>query len=258
MGKKYEGGWKLDKKDGKGLQYFLYNDNYLEKKEECEDILVNEDEVIEYKNSFYYYDYEHKCYEGEFDEDKKNGKGTYYYYSGVEKYVGDWKNNQKDGKGTLRNRNQRLIYYGDFSKNKMVYGSLYDDDGIKFFGHFENELYVGYGKLYNNKEKYEIQGYFKDGELNGEAMIFLKKELFETVTLKGTFVNGKLDGYVKFYYTDSYIINILFDNGAKNEIDDQFNFVVIIENNNTFYQSINEKDKDFVDKIINEYSIFKK
>ena len=257
--KKYEGYWKNDKKHGKGLHYFLYKDNYLEIRDICEDKLVNEDDVIEYKNRFYDYEYEHKCYEGEFDEDKKNGKGTYYYYNGVEKYVGDWKNDKKDGKGTLRDRNQRLIYYGEFSQNRKIFGSLYDEEGIKFFGHFENDQYEGFGTLYNNKEKYKIQGYFKNGELNGESTMFLKNGLLEPILLEGSFINGKLDGFIKFYNTESYIINILFENGVKNTLfEDRLNFVVVKKNNNDIiYQSINQKDIDFVEKILKEYSIFK-
>lgn len=38
-------------------------------------------------------------YEGDWDNDDKNGQGTYYYIEGA-KYHGEWKNGKRCGKGS--------------------------------------------------------------------------------------------------------------------------------------------------------------
>jgi hypothetical protein len=39
-------------------------------------------------------------YQGDWQEDKKQGQGIYYYPNG-EKYDGEWINDQREGKGTF-------------------------------------------------------------------------------------------------------------------------------------------------------------
>ena len=47
-------------------------------------------------------------YEGEWKNDKREGKGIYYYKSGS-RYEGEYKKNKKEGKG--------IYYYEDDEKN---------------------------------------------------------------------------------------------------------------------------------------------
>ena len=62
----YEGDYKNNKREGKGIMYFDDGDTY----------------------------------EGDYKNDKADGKGIYYYNDG-ERYEGDWRNNIPKGKGII-------------------------------------------------------------------------------------------------------------------------------------------------------------
>ena len=245
---KYKGHWKADKEDGEGIRYFLFDDSFVENYDRCEDFFpYDEDFINSYNKNYNIYDKEHICYEGQWTNGTKNGRGIYYYYNGVDKYNGEWISDQKSGKGELRDRNGRLIYYGNFLKNKKDgLGSLYDKNGLKYIGNFENDKYNGYGIYYNKIENYVIRGYFVNGELNGPANMYLiydysfKKKLFE-----GAFLNGKLDGDSKFY-SDSEIISALYVNGR--QLTDYF----VIKNNTKELK----KENSFMDELFKNFSIF--
>lgn len=246
--KKYVGNWKNDKEDGNGTKYFLNYDNSLENNDRCEDFFPqNEDYIILHQKEYYIKEYEHKCYEGQWNNGTKTGKGEYYYFNGVVKYSGDWKNDKKHGNGELRDNNGRLLYYGDFIENKMHgYGNLYKKN-VLYYGNFENDTYNGYGSLENKKEKYIISGYFLNGKLNGKEIIMelsdLRKFLF-----KGPFLNGVPDGEFTFF-SDQEEITAIFKNGKRISY-----YIVKSKDNHTF--DIQEEN-DFMKEIFNKYSIFK-
>ena len=81
-------------------------------------------------------------YEGEWKDDKKNGKGEIFHINEQEKFKGEFENNiEKDGEGIIIKEN--YIYNGkirDYKKNG--YGKIYYNDGNKYYGNFENEEYI--------------------------------------------------------------------------------------------------------------------
>jgi hypothetical protein len=70
-------------------------------------------------------------YEGDFEDDKSNGKGTLTYQGGGATYTGEFKDNKPNGKGTYKTTLESYI------------------------GEFKNGKYHGTGTL---------KGKFKDGE----------------------------------------------------------------------------------------------
>lgn len=61
--------------------------------------------IVEYKNG--------ERYEGDFENDLRNGKGEYAYLDGSH-YSGEFRNDQKEGKGTLKMLNSKTLYEGYF------------------------------------------------------------------------------------------------------------------------------------------------
>lgn len=82
-------------------------------------------------------------YEGEFKEDKFDGKGTEYWNVSCVKYEGNFKNGSYSGKGTLYDIDGNLCYEGEFKSGK----------------------YNGKGILYDEQGKIKHKGNFKDGDI---------------------------------------------------------------------------------------------
>lgn len=91
-------------------------------------------------NGILYDDYKKKTYyEGEFHDNKKNGKGKYY-------------------------NNNKLVYEGEFSEDKYHgKGKIYYEDGTTYEGEFNNGVRNGMGVEYDTNNKIKIQGEFEDG-----------------------------------------------------------------------------------------------
>ena len=54
----------------------------------------------------YYYNGDR--YEGDYKNNKREGKGIYYFNNG-KRYEGNWKNDKKDGKGIMYYNNGTII-----------------------------------------------------------------------------------------------------------------------------------------------------
>ena len=89
----YEGEWKDDKREGKGIMFL---NNYWTEAQKYEGEWKNDKREgkgsLICKNG--------NVYEGEWKEDKKNGKGKMVWNNGAD-YEGEWKDDKKDGKGIM-------------------------------------------------------------------------------------------------------------------------------------------------------------
>ena len=150
-------------------------------------------------------------YEGEFVDDKYEGKGTYYMETG-EYYEGEFKNGTMNGEGKQFYRNNDVKYEGHFIDGKFEgigkfiwdngeyyigefkdgvmngKGKEYYCDGtIKYDGEFENCVYGGKGKYIYKSGNYYL-GQWKEGRKNGKGAIYTKDDKIKN---EGDFVDGK-------------------------------------------------------------------
>ena len=106
-GDRYEGEFKINSREGKGIYY--YNDG---------DIFEGEykNGITEGKGVYYYKNGDR--HEGEYKNDSKEGKGIYYYKNG-DKFEGEYKNNSREGKGVYYYKNGK-IRIGNYKDDKHI------------------------------------------------------------------------------------------------------------------------------------------
>ena len=184
-GNKYEGNWKNDKKEGKGILYYnngnKYEGNWKNDKKEGKGI-------FNFNNG--------DRYEGDFKDDKREGKGILNYNNG-NKYEGNWKNDKKEGNGIF-NFNNGDRYDGDFKDNKIEgKGIVIFNNGDRYDGYFKNFKKEGKGVFYlNNGCRYE--GDWKNDIPEGKGVIYLDSgDRYE-----GDFKDDKLEGKGILYYNN--------------------------------------------------------
>ena len=153
-GAKYEGQWRNDKKNGKGIF-----------------------------TSSHYFNCKYKVgmkYEGEFKDDKFDGYGITSYTNG-DKFEGEWKNNKQYGKGVVSYFDGSK-YDGEWKDGKFDgIGIFYLKNGERFEGKFFDNKYNGYGKYYYNNGDY-LEGIFKNDLPRGNC--FLHKSDGTTVNVQ--------------------------------------------------------------------------
>ena len=127
-------------------------------------------------------------YEGEYVNDKFEGKGKYIYDEYDEYYIGEWKNGLRNGKGRQYYENENIIYEGDWVNDKREGNGKYVfENGEYYVGEFKNGLRNGKGQLYykNGNIKYEGDwviyengeyyiGECKDDLSNGKGQLYYK------------------------------------------------------------------------------------
>ena len=118
-------------------------------------------------------------YVGEFQNGLRDGKGTFYYYEnneyGRKKYEGDWKNDKIEGKGKMIWKTGE-VYEGEWSNNlKEGKGIETYPDGEKYEGNFKNSKFEGKGVLYyTNGDRYE--GDFKNNNRHGSGITYYQRD----------------------------------------------------------------------------------
>ena len=137
----YKGGWKDDKREGKGSEY--ENDKY---------------------------------YAGDWKDDKREGKGVLWYNNFEKIYEGDWKNGKRHGLGT-EYFNDKIVYDGDW-KNGKRHGDgrlfLYFKDGIIYT--YQNKILYDESKYVVEKDGFVFPLYcdceFLEGKAGCKSIIF--------------------------------------------------------------------------------------
>jgi hypothetical protein len=89
------------------------------------------------------------------------GKGIYQFENG-NCYEGDFIQGKKNGKGT--SINQAYIQQGEFRNDDLVSGTTWYHDGTKHEGSWDNGLVSGQGCYYDSKQKSYFYGTFKQGQ----------------------------------------------------------------------------------------------
>ena len=145
-GAKYEGQWKNDKKQGKGV---FTSSHYFD----CKNFVGMK-------------------YEGDFKEDKFEGYGITLYTNG-DKYEGEWKNNKQYGKGIVTYFNGEK-YEGDWREGMFDgIGTFFLKNGERFEGKFKDNKYNGYGKYFYLNGDW-LEGVFRNDHPSGNCILHKK------------------------------------------------------------------------------------
>lgn len=132
-----------------------------------------------------------ETYEGNWEDDQKNGEGTLIYKDGS-KYKGNFKNNQFNGQGKIES-NDGFYYSGEFLNNQMDgKGFLKGSNGHIYNGDFKNGLFHGEGEFkWINQSKVEIyKGSYSFGKKDGIGTFTLS----DGNIYKGEWKSGNPDG----------------------------------------------------------------
>ncbi|MGL5822791.1 MAG: hypothetical protein ACRCYE_14385 [Sarcina sp.] len=168
-----------------------------------------------------------KVYEGEFEGNYRDGRGTIYYENGNVKYSGEWKGDSPHGigalfyengvkfyegrwsfgsaygQGVLFNENGRRQYEGQFKESKKNgMGTMYFEDGAIYKGEWVNDEREGFGSLYYPSGELEYRGTWKDSKKEGYGTLLEKNNI---IIYQGEFKNNTKDGKGKSYYGNGAI-----------------------------------------------------
>lgn len=177
----YQGEWKGEKYNGKGLLYpkqgelagYKLDGHFLEGKANGFGTLFKPDSTKEYEG--YWKDFQY------------DGNGT-FYLNGKKLYEGNFKNGQADGKGTVYAQDGQLEGEGEFKNFKLNgYGRRYANGKLYYEGYLIDNLPDGKGILYDENGKKKFEGQYKKGIPNGFGVAYNKNGEKE---YEGQFVNG--------------------------------------------------------------------
>jgi len=115
------------------------------------------------------------------------------------KYEGEFKNDKIEGKGTF-NDNNGYIYKGEFKDEKFEgKGQLFYQNNIRYEGEFKNGKIEGKGKeYYENGDIYE--GDFKDGLREGKGIYYYNSGKYRGDRYEGDWERDKKHGKGIYYY----------------------------------------------------------
>ena len=140
----YAGDWKENKKHGYGIKIYDNKDKY---EGYWENDLRNGKGTYWLcigKNKY------RKLYTGDWKNNQKEGHGIYFYKDGS-CYDGEWKNSKRDGKGLMIYANED-IYQGSWKEDKKHgHGILEKANGDKYYGYWNCDLKEGQGYYWYSK-----------------------------------------------------------------------------------------------------------
>ena len=152
----YSGDWKENKKHGYGIKIYDNKDKY---EGYWENDLRNGKGTYWLcigKNKY------RKLYTGDWKNNQKEGHGIYFYKDGS-CYDGEWKNSKRDGKGLMIYANED-IYQGSWKEDKKHgHGILEKANGDKYYGYWNCDLKEGQGYYwYSNTGKVYLGEWHED------------------------------------------------------------------------------------------------
>ena len=140
----YSGDWKENKKHGYGIKIYDNKDKY---EGYWENDLRNGKGTYWLcigKNKY------RKLYTGDWKNNQKEGHGIYFYKDGS-CYDGEWKNSKRDGKGLMIYANED-IYQGSWKEDKKHgHGILEKANGDKYYGYWNSDMKEGQGYYWYSK-----------------------------------------------------------------------------------------------------------
>lgn len=161
-----------------------------------------EGEVREGRGSLYYSSGEIK-YLGEWKSDVPDGIGVLFYESGMKFYEGEWQKGSASGQGVLFTEDGRREYEGQFANSKKNgMGVIYYEDGSTYQGEWKDDRRDGFGSLFYPSGDLQYRGTWVDSKKHGEGMLLNKGNI---LSYQGEFFEDKKQGIGKSYYLDGNV-----------------------------------------------------
>ena len=147
-------------------------------------------------------------YIGEFQNNKRHGKGIYTWINPFEQYVGEYKNGKIHGQGTYTYADGEN-YSGEYKNgNHHGQGTYTYANGSTYIGEWKNDKRNGQGTFTWKKSGNKYVGEFKNDNINGQgAKTYTNGTIEEGIWENGKFMyakkptsnsNPKIEGYKTF------------------------------------------------------------
>lgn len=243
----YKGEWKLNQKNGAGMEYrnskIIYQGYF--------------------KNNLYdgygiIYDNNKPKYKGFWKLGNRQGKGIEYYSNGIVSYFGEWKFNQKNGIGKEFTMDGKKVYEGEFlNGQRHGHGTLFKNN-VRFY-----ESIWRFGKELELKSfpDYLVPLHKKIGE-GGFGIL----ELYENVKNKKLYVVKKMNDerFAKLQYSNLKILkkqklcrdSFICPFGIYKKKDDSYCIVFDYLEHYKPLSDVNNKNIPLQDKIIISRKLF--
>ena len=142
-------------------------------------------------------------YEGNKENGLRNGNGRFTYVTGAF-YEGEWKNNKKDGKGVLMNGDGKTIYDGFWVNDKYHGKGILYNQNINFTN--EEFNYEDFDNL--NGRWLRFEGVFVEDEKCGKGLLCL----INGERFYGNFENDLANGTGNYYKKNGHVVNGVWKN----------------------------------------------
>ena len=174
------------------------------------------------KGTLYYSNHEIK-YEGNFVDDKFEGRGKMFFENG-EYYIGEFKDNKMHGKGKLYYKNKKIKYKGIFTNGKyeknyksiilyfLIAIIILIISIVAFYIYSNENKNENNQKIILNDSNYYI-GEIKNGKPNGKGKVYNKNNV---LIYEGDFINGIKEGIGNMNLGDDKYYYGYFKNGKFN------------------------------------------
>jgi antitoxin component YwqK of YwqJK toxin-antitoxin module len=194
----YEGQFKNDAKNGKGVAYDnqgyqVFEGEWVNNQKVGAGVNFDQNGVV--------------IFQGEFRDDKRNGSGKEFYPNGKVSYIGKYAHGNRTGKGTEYFENGKVKFEGTWKRGKLTGGVIeYFENGVLFFeGEYADGLKNGQGKQFYESGVVHYEGTYQNGQFHGYGIIFNQNG---DRLCEGEFIEGQLQGHATTYYLNG---NVMYD-----------------------------------------------
>lgn len=151
-------------------------------------------------------------YEGTFRDNQLFGMGKMRSPDGTV-HEGEFQNGRMHGKGSAKNASGERIYEGDYENGEIHgRGTAYFPEGKTIEGVFDRGIEKGCGTIVEPDKLFYSGDFINGGIFHGEGVLMIRGE--NPRTLKGTFVNGVLQGVGSIKYLDGALYEGEFKDGV--------------------------------------------
>ncbi|EAR89363.1 transporter Avl9 (macronuclear) [Tetrahymena thermophila SB210] len=155
-------------------------------------------------------DKDQSLYEGEFQNNMKNGMGKYRSGDSSINYVGQFIDDLFSDKGQLVKSNGD-VYCGDFKKGQMHGQGEYQSEGYSYTGEFLHNKFNGQGFYKDLKTNNIYQGEFVENQLDPEQQHIIKYHNGDVYS--GFIKDWQPNGEGLICYKDGKIVKGIFESG---------------------------------------------